>query len=51
MRRVLILSCSVLILCMSELLVGCHAINGLGQDIQSGGKALSRAASHAEDKK
>lgn len=30
---------------LSSLLTACHTISGMGQDIQSGGKAISRAAS------
>lgn len=33
------------------LLAGCHTVKGFGQDIQSGGKAISKAADTDKHKK
>ena len=40
--RKLVLICSSLLLVLA--VSGCHTVNGVGEDIQSGGEALSHAA-------
>jgi predicted small secreted protein len=44
MKHLKLLSiCAVLF--VASLLTACHTVNGAGQDIQAGGRAVSRAAS------
>lgn len=35
---------------MATLIVGCNTIKGVGQDIQSGGKAISKTAEKVSEK-
>ncbi len=41
-KRILLPVC--LLLGLAASLTGCHTMNGVGQDVQSGGHAISRAA-------
>lgn len=33
------------VLALASVITGCHTVHGVGQDVQSGGHAISRAAS------
>lgn len=41
MRKIVLILSSLLLIFT---VAGCHTINGVGEDIQSGGKALSNAS-------
>lgn len=43
MKKSLLILCVIAAFC--SLLTACHTIQGAGEDIQSGGKAIQRAAS------
>lgn len=38
------LTCALTALLLAIILSGCNTVNGIGEDIQSGGKALSKAS-------
>ncbi|KES19444.1 hypothetical protein B6D12_02935 [Gilliamella apicola] len=47
LRKMLIL---VFGIAMTTLIVGCNTVNGVGKDVQSGGKAISKTAENVSDK-
>lgn len=47
LRKMLML---VLGIAMTTLIAGCNTVNGVGKDVQSGGKAISNSAEKVSDK-
>ncbi len=43
MKRLIFLAIATVSIC-GLLLAGCHTMQGVGQDVQSGGKAITKAA-------
>ncbi|WP_081301220.1 entericidin A/B family lipoprotein [Gilliamella sp. wkB178] len=46
-RKMFVLMLGVI---MATLVVGCNTVKGVGQDVQSGGKAISKSAEKVSEK-